>query len=39
MPDPDLRTAKRVVLDLRPIVSNFKFWADKYDAVIRQAGK
>jgi iron(III) transport system substrate-binding protein len=39
MPDPDLRAAKRVVLDLRPIVSNFKFWADKYDAVIRQAGK
>ncbi|HEV8686372.1 MAG TPA: extracellular solute-binding protein [Gaiellaceae bacterium] len=39
MPDPDLRTAKRVILDLRPIVANFKFWADKYDAVIRQAGK
>jgi iron(III) transport system substrate-binding protein len=39
MADPDLRAAKRVQLDLRPIVANFKFWADKYDAVIRQAGK
>jgi iron(III) transport system substrate-binding protein len=39
MADPDLRNAKRVYLNLRPIVANFKFWADKYDAVVRLAGK
>lgn len=39
MADPDLRNAKRVYLNLRPIVAQFKHWADKYDAVIRLAGK
>jgi iron(III) transport system substrate-binding protein len=39
MPDPDLAGAKRVTLNLRPIVARFKFWADKYDAVVRLAGK
>jgi hypothetical protein len=39
MADPDLRNAKRVYLNLRPIVAHFKTWADKYDAIIRAAGK
>jgi iron(III) transport system substrate-binding protein len=39
MADPDLRGAKRVLLNLRPIIARFGFWSRKYDAVIRQAGK
>jgi iron(III) transport system substrate-binding protein len=39
MPDPDLAGAKRVTLNLRPIIARFGFWAKKYDAVVRQAGK
>jgi iron(III) transport system substrate-binding protein len=39
MADPDLRSATRVLLDLRPIVSRFKYWADRYDGVVRLAKK
>ena len=37
MADPDLRTAKAVRLNLRPIVAHFKAWSDKYDALTRLA--
>jgi iron(III) transport system substrate-binding protein len=38
-PDPDLSGSTRFRLDLRPIVSNFKFWADKYDRIIQLGSK
>jgi len=39
MADPDLSGSARYLLDLRPIVSNFKFWADKYDRIIQLGSK
>jgi iron(III) transport system substrate-binding protein len=39
MRDPDLAGATRITLDLRPVVARFGFWAKKYDAIVRQAGK
>ena len=35
MADPDLAGAQKVLLDLRPVVSHFKAWADRYDAIVR----
>lgn len=35
MEDPQLRGSKRVPIDLRPIVSTYKRWFDKYEAIIR----
>lgn len=35
MDSPELVGAKRYDIDLRPIVSNFKMWSDKYDALMR----
>ena len=35
MPDPDLAGSARFRLNLRPIVSNFKYWADKYDTLMQ----
>lgn len=35
MGDPDLAGAKRVNMNLRPLISRYGFWAKKYDAVIR----
>jgi iron(III) transport system substrate-binding protein len=32
---PELAGAKRYNIDLRPIVSHFKAWSDKYDALMR----
>ena len=37
MTDPDLKAAKRIRLNLRPIVAHFKSWSDKYDALTRLA--
>jgi len=39
MADPDLRGSSRFLLNLRPIVANFKHWADKYDRVIQLGSK
>jgi iron(III) transport system substrate-binding protein len=39
MPDPDLKGGAQFRLNLRPIVSNFKFWADKYDRVLQNGSK
>ena len=39
MADPDLRGGTRYLLNLRPIVSNFKKWSDKYDAIIQLGSK
>lgn len=39
MQDPDLATAVKVPLDLRPIVSHFKAWSDRYDSLVRLASK
>jgi iron(III) transport system substrate-binding protein len=39
MADADLNGSARFRLDLRPIVSNFKFWADKYDRIIQLGSK
>ena len=39
MADPDLRGATRYLLNLRPIVSHFKAWSDKYDAIIQLGSK
>jgi len=35
MDSPELIGAKRYDIDLRPIVSHFKAWSDKYDALMR----
>jgi hypothetical protein len=39
MADPDLKGGAQFRLNLRPIVSNFKFWADKYDRVLQNGSK
>jgi iron(III) transport system substrate-binding protein len=39
MADPDLRGSARFLLNLRPIVANFKYWSDKYDRVIQLGSK
>ena len=39
MPDPELRGGQQFRLNLRPVVSNFKFWADKYERVIQLGSK
>jgi iron(III) transport system substrate-binding protein len=39
MADPDLKSAKEVLLDLRPIVSHFKAWSDRYDRILQAASK
>ena len=39
MADPDLRGGTRYLLNLRPIVANFKKWSDKYDAIIQLGSK
>jgi len=39
MSDPDLRGGTRYLLNLRPIVSSFKKWADLYDSIIQLGSK
>jgi iron(III) transport system substrate-binding protein len=39
MADPDLKGGARFRLNLRTIVSNFKFWSDKYDKLMQLGSK
>ncbi len=39
MADPEMKGARNFRINLRPIVSNFKFWADKYDRVMQLGSK
>lgn len=39
MADADLKGGAKFRLNLRPVVSNFKFWADKYDSVMQLGSK
>jgi iron(III) transport system substrate-binding protein len=39
MSDPDLKGSSRTLLNLRPIVSNFRYWSRKYDRVIQLGSK
>jgi iron(III) transport system substrate-binding protein len=39
MADPELKGSVRFRLNLRPIVSNFRFWSRKYDALMQLASK
>jgi iron(III) transport system substrate-binding protein len=39
MADPDLKGGARFRLNLRTIVTNFKFWSDKYDRLMQLGSK